>query len=102
VQAVPCVIGLGGAMLNALFLAKNNDTALLRQLGVPGEPQTAAQAAASLYHSTAGSIAHAGEACLVFGVFCCGVRNFVECRAVFVCDWPCWCHLLACSLPSIT
>ncbi|WIA20687.1 hypothetical protein OEZ85_005059 [Tetradesmus obliquus] len=39
-----------------------NDTALLRQLGVPGEPQTAGQALASLYHSTAGSVVHAGSA----------------------------------------
>jgi hypothetical protein len=53
-----------------------NDTALLRQLGVPGEPQTAAQAAASLYHSTAGSIAHAGEKRIVAGALGCQLFTF--------------------------
>jgi hypothetical protein len=55
-----CVIGSGVSCL-LCFVGMRNDTVLLRQLGVPGQPQTAGQAFVSLYHNTAGSIAHAGE-----------------------------------------
>jgi hypothetical protein len=37
-----CVVALGGGMFECSFFGFLNETVLLRQLGVPGEPQTAA------------------------------------------------------------